>query len=265
MNTTTDKALMDEFGFHNPPLEKTDVCTIHGEFVSQCYMRNTWMRCPLCAKEKNDKLEQSKAENEALLKRRDWLLKIGSSGIPERFMNRTLSTYQPSNSNESQQKIFSFCKEYADDFKKNKSIGLSFFMLGMVGTGKTHLSIGIALEIMQNGYTSVFTSASKMLRSIKETYRKDSEKSEGEVIAIYSTCDLLIIDEVGVQRGSDYEKDMLFDVINERYENLRPTIILSNLTLEEIKSYLGERVFDRVRENGGKAFVLNWDSYRRAA
>ena len=84
-------------------------------------------------------------------------------------------------------------------------------------------------------------------------------------MAIYTQCDLLIIDEVGVQRGSDFEKETFFDVINERYENMRPTIILSNLTIEEIKVFLGERVFDRLRENGGKAFLLDWPSYRAEA
>ena len=85
------------------------------------------------------------------------------------------------------------------------------------------------------------------------------------MLSAFTECDLLIIDEVGVQRGTDYEKDIMFDVINDRYENLRPTIILSNLSVEETKAHLGERVFDRLRENGGKAFLLNWNSYRSIA
>ena len=115
---------------------------------------------------------------------------------------------------------------------------------------------------MRAGRTAIFTTASKMLRAVKDTYHKESEYSEKQVMEIYEKCDLLILDEVGVQRGSDFEKDMLFDVINARYENMRPTIILSNLTIDECKLYLGERVFDRMREGGGKAFLLDWPSYR---
>lgn len=134
--------------------------------------------------------------------------------------------------------------------------------LGSPGTGKTHLSVGIALEIMRNGKSAVFTTASRLLRSIKDTYSKRSEITESQAIAVFTGCDLLIVDEVGVQRGSDYEKDMLFDVINERYENTKPIIILSNLAIADVREYLGDRVYDRMRENGGKAFVMDWESYR---
>ena len=138
-------------------------------------------------------------------------------------------------------------------------------MLGSPGTGKTHLSIGIALEIMKSGQSAVFTSASRMLRAVKDTYHKESRFSEKQVMAVYESCDLLILDEVGVQTGSDYEKNIIFDVINARYENTRPTIILSNLVIDECKLYLGERVFDRMREGGGKAFLLDWPSHRAGA
>lgn len=251
--------------FHDPILEKNAVCETHGEYVSKCFFGNAWTKCTVCTKERSDAEAAEKAVEEAQKKRQQWLYKIGSAGVPERFMNRTLSTYRVDSRNHKQASLFEFCQGYAGNFAENKKTGLSFLLLGMPGTGKTHLSIGIALAIMEKGNTSIFTTASRMFRAIKDTYRKGSEHSESEVIAIYTSCDLLIVDEVGVQRGSDYEKDTFFDVINERYENLKPTIVLSNLTLEEIKNYLGERVFDRLRENGGKAFVLDWDSYRSAA
>lgn len=87
--------------------------------------------------------------------------------------------------------------------------------------------------------------------------------------------DLLILDEVGVQFGSDTERLLLFDILNERYERRRPTILMSNLALDDaeeggrvvpgIKSYLGERVFDRLREDGGQSVVFDWPSHRKGA
>ncbi len=74
--------------------------------------------------------------------------------------------------------------------------------------------------------------------------------------------DLLILDEVGVQFGSDTEKLILFDVLNERYERRRPTILMTNLTLEEVADFLGDRIIDRLREDGGEFIPFDWESHR---
>jgi len=247
---------------HETPLEKNANCETHGDYVSYCYYDDVYSGCEQCRKEKIEQSRKQQEEFERQQKNMRWLARIGDAGIPERFKTRTLSTYAVNPNSTKQQRIYEFCKEYASNFESIRKTGRSFLMLGTVGTGKTHLSVGVALEIMQQGHSAIFTSASKIFRSIKDTYHKGSHQKESEVMAIYTQCDLLIIDEVGVQRGSDFEKETFFDVINERYENMRPTIILSNLTIEEIKVFLGERVFDRLRENGGKAFLLDWPSHR---
>lgn len=253
----------DELGFHNPPLEKQNNCDKHGDFVDFCYMRKTWLGCQICRQIKKDEAAESERQYQIQVANIHLRRRISDSGIPDRFLNRTLDNYLVSDGNLKQDKILKYCIDYAKNFSDHKKTGLSFLMLGLLGTGKTYLSIGIALEVMKNGHSSVFTTASRMLRAIKDTYHKGSEFSEKQVLATYETCDLLIIDEIGVQTGSDYEKNIIFDVINSRYENVRPTIILSNLSIDECKLYLGERVFDRMRECGGKAFLLDWPSFRK--
>lgn len=247
---------------HEKPLEKKSYCEHHGDYISYCYFDDVYTKCEKCREEKADANRKKQEDAERYQRNIRWLARIGEAGIPERFKTRTLENYAVDANNTKQQRIYNFCKDYAANFDSVKKTGRSFLMLGTVGTGKTHLSVGVALEIMKTGHSAIFTSASKIFRSIKDTYHKGSHQKESEVMAIYTQCDLLIIDEVGVQRGSDFEKETFFDVINERYENMRPTIILSNLTIEEIKVFLGERVFDRLRENGGKAFLLDWPSYR---
>jgi DNA replication protein DnaC len=246
--------------FHSPPLQRQAICDIHGEYTSFCHFRDSWFGCPQCREIKLAEILVREQQMERQQREQKYKAAIGNAGIPERFINRTLDSYIAES--EKQKRILGHCRDYADGFSDIAKIGRSIMFLGSPGTGKTHLSVGIALEIMRDGRTSVFTTASRLLRSIKDTYSKRSEVTESQAIAVFTTCDLLIVDEVGVQRGSEYEKDMLFDVINERYENLRPTIILSNLTTEEIRAYLGDRVFDRLRENGGRAFVLDWESHR---
>lgn len=256
------KALFNNVNLLETPLERIGHCEKHGEYTARSWFDDMWENCTKCDEEKYARIRQDEERREKESKAQKLKQKLEESGIPERFKQRTFAEYKVDADNQKQQKVFGFCMDYAKNFEGVKRTGRSFLMLGSVGVGKTHLSIAIALEIMSNGYNAKFTSASKMLREIKETYRKGSERSEKDVMQDYTDCDLLIIDEVGVQRGNDYETNMMFDVINERYENLRPTIILSNLTIDEIKLFLGERVFDRLRENGGKAFLLDWPSHR---
>lgn len=80
---------------------------------------------------------------------------------------------------------------------------------------------------------------------------------------IYTDKDLLIIDEVGVQFGSESEKIILFEIINERYEQMKPTILISNLSEDELSRYVGERIIDRMREGKGAVINFDWESYRK--
>jgi DNA replication protein DnaC len=83
----------------------------------------------------------------------------------------------------------------------------------------------------------------------------------GDVILKSPKIGLLIIDEVGVQYGTEGEQVIMFDIINRRYRDAMPTILITNLGKEGFKKYLGERSFDRLRENG--IWVpFDWESHR---
>ena len=74
--------------------------------------------------------------------------------------------------------------------------------------------------------------------------------------------DLLIIDEVGLSFGSDAEVLQLSELLNMRYEDVRPTLIVSNCKSSDLSRYLGDRGVDRLRENGGKVVTFEWESHR---
>jgi DNA replication protein DnaC len=102
------------------------------------------------------------------------------------------------------------------------------------------------------------------VRHIKDTYRKDSIRSESEAIDDLVAPGLLILDEVGVQVGSEHEKMLVFEIINERYQACRSTILISNLNREELTAYLGDRIMDRFNE-AGAVVAFDWASYRGKA
>nr|WP_254045822.1 ATP-binding protein [Paenalcaligenes hominis] len=183
------------------------------------------------------------------------------AAIPPRFASRTLDNFIPHCDKSA--RALRVATGYAKNFKEVLEKGQSMIFVGNVGSGKTHLASGIAHEVIQQGHQALFSTVLGAVRTVKETYRRDSTKTESEAILELIEPDLLVLDEVGVQFGSDAEKLILFEIINGRYEHMKPTILLSNLNIEGLGEYLGERVMDRLREGGGKMIAFDWESYRR--
>ena len=239
-------------------------CPKHGYYCSTNYIGNYWTECPKCmtlVKKKRENEEKDKyirQEKERIHRR--WMGKIKTSLIPERFKDRTLDSYIAKTSD--QKTALDFAKEYAENFDQVMKTGRSAVFVGKVGTGKTHLAVGIALSIMKQQKSPLFTTVQRLVRRVKDSWRT-KEETESEVIEAFASPDLLILDEIGVQFGSEFEKQILFDVLNERYEKLKPSILLSNIPKEQLGEYLGERVTDRLRENGGKMIPFDWESHRR--
>lgn len=247
----------------NQKPSRNEVCAQHGEFEARHIFGRMWSGCPKCAAERESKelaeQQQREREREVAI----WKRRLEQAGIPERFQDRSLKSYAAES--EGQQRALAFAESYADRFDEALTTGRSAMFLGKIGTGKTHLAVGIGLRIMhRDGRTVLFSTVIRAIRRVKDTWGRDSAETETEAIAALVLPDLLILDEVGVQFGSETEKLILFDVLNERYEKRRPTLLLSNQTLDNVKAYLGERVFDRLREDDGEFVVFDWDSHRGA-
>ena len=115
--------------------------------------------------------------------------------------------------------------------------------------------------IQHHGEVGLYTTAARMFRRIKDTY-KLGEETESQAIQAFASPSLLVLDEIGVSFGSDSELNYLFDIMNERYEQCLPTIIVSNVQPGELGQWVGDRVVDRLRECS-KLMVFNWESARR--
>lgn len=245
-------------------------CPKHGDYMAN-RMESPFsgkvivFRCPSCQAEERAAREAKEAAEAAQKVEARQRQRLDRAGIPERFRGRCFENYVASTP--AARHALDVAKGYAENFKENYDAGRCLIFSGKTGTGKTHLANAIANQILGKGWSPFFVTVRHMVGSVKATWNKRSEKSEIQVIREYIGQDLLIIDEIGVQFDSDAERMIIFDVINGRYEEQLPTIILSNYPIDStegpsIRKVLGDRVLDRLRENGGKIVQFNWDSYR---
>lgn len=243
-------------------------CEIHGiDWVQEFRMMGGKERgtiCPKCADEKMHKesVIAQQARHDMDEKRRQQIadnLKA-KSGIMPKYLTRTFDNYRVEQ--DRQQRATNACRSFVDNFKRCQETGASLILAGGRGTGKTHLACAIANSLMDHGKSVAFLPVMKMLRRIRETYRHDSPISEQQAIDALVKVDLLIIDEVGIQRGTESEEHLLFEIINERNGHYAPIILISNLPPKDVQQYIGSRSMERLIEGGAKLIAFDWDSYR---
>ena len=249
---------------------ETAHCEIHGIDYqkSDLFFRGKFEgACPECIRVADEKLRsamETRKSEEKLKKLEDHRkARIASSGLPKRFVDRTLANYLVNSPK--QREALEMTTEYVNNIDALRS-GRSLVMSGTVGVGKTHLAAAIVNSVIkiENNTCAIYVTARDMIRCVRGTWGM-RDGSEISVIERYATTPMLVIDEIGVQYGTDSEMISMFEIIDKRYGNQLPTVFISNLPLKEMTALLGDRIIDRLREDGSVILNMNWPSYRGAA
>ena len=172
------------------------------------------------------------------------------SNLGKRFMQRTFDTFEA----ERFPKQYELAYNYAIEFNSNSGEGL--LLMGNPGTGKTHLTAAIANYVIDTyGIPVLFVNYIDLIENVKESFNTGKD-----VLQQYIEIPLLIIDDLTNAKG-DWRNEMLYRVINSRYEANLPIIITTNDDYYTLKENLMEKTMSRLMEIC-KGVAMNGDDYR---
>ena len=259
---------ISKFGTQPRVKTRIDICPTHGEYdrkvVEAFDGDNLMLTCPRCRWEAINIADTcSAAQTSALASKRREALNAAlfATGIAPRFRSCSLGNYLTRL--EGQKIAVGTCQAYVDQFEENLAAGRCLLLLGNFGNGKTHLGCAILKEVVTRyGVSALYAPTPDIIAALKASFVRDSCPTEQSILTELTKVDLLLIDELGAQGGTEFERQSLHQIIDTRYRNMLPTIVTSNLPSAKLSAYIGDRALDRLRENGGQAIAFDWESSR---
>ena len=216
--------------FEEGYLDETPICSICG---GSGYMGSTMCEClrELCRQEQ-------KKELTVLSVGRENFDQFRLDYYPDRVDPRT--GYSP---RQMMEKTFQTCRRYAHTFTERSG---NLLFSGNTGLGKTFLSACIARTVADNGHSVVYETAGKLF-SVLEKARFEGNEENRHAAEKYSSCDLLIVDDLGTELPGQFVTAALYTLVNDRLLEGKPTIISTNLNEEELARRYSPQIASRLR------------------
>ncbi|MCU4576108.1 ATP-binding protein [Acinetobacter courvalinii] len=238
--------------FNTKILQSKSICSEHKIPLIIMFGRES---CPTCDIEyvNSSNKEHAKQVNQAVREKH-----FAGAMLPKRHENsgfRNYTTELPGQKNALLQ-----VSGYAKKIVKGDVTNL--VMVGSTGTGKTHLSCATARTLLAKGKFARYITSEDMAQKIMKAWDRESkDQSEASVIYEFTQYDLLILDEYGLH---DREKrlELVHKVLYSRYDDAKATMLISNMTLEQLKVDLGDRLWSRFQHGGLTVVECNWNDGR---
>lgn len=154
---------------------------------------------------------------------------IGACRIPARYEHCTFGTYEPDHG--SRAEALTSCMTYADGYPYvgTNDAGLGLLLTGTSGAGKTHLAVSVLRSLVtEKGARGQFWDFHSLIREIRNSYNEQTRTTELEVLSPVIDVDVLLLDDLGAWKMTDWMVDTLFYILNGRYMAQRATIITTN-------------------------------------
>ncbi len=166
---------------------------------------------------------------------------LGQSGLGKRFAQRRFETFQvTAETKPAYDACMAFCDNFSEDWKGIR-------LVGNYGCGKTHLTAAIIHRLAERGIGGIFVVVPELLRAIRRGFNQANEDSD-RLVKLTEEAPLLVLDDLGAEKPSDWVREQLYVIINRRYENMLPTIITTNCSMQELVDRVGQRTVSRIIE-----------------
>lgn len=227
-----------------------EICTKHQVAMVQA---GPYHKCPKCAVEYHEEqLAKAQAEVDRQVREKHF----SGAQLPERHAQSGFKNYnvQHAGHQNALNQVVAFAKNMINGDKNN------FVMVGPTGTGKTHLSCATARTLLSKGKHARYITSEDLAQRIMNAWDAP-DATEKSVIYDFTQYDLLILDEYGLH-DRDKRRELVHKVLYARYDRMKPTMLISNLTLEELKKDLGDRLWSRFQQGGLSVVECNWADQR---
>lgn len=157
--------------------------------------------------------------------------------------NKLFLSYTLQNDNKHNDKVTSVCIDYVEKFEKMQENNIGLLFYGNVGSGKTFYAVSIANALIDRCIPAKVINFPTVINQLQQTFQKD------EYIQELTKYALVVFDDFGVERNTEYVNEQIYTVVNALYEAQKPFIVTSNLTLEDMKkptNTTNERIYSRI-------------------
>ncbi|HDL7834704.1 TPA: ATP-binding protein [Yersinia enterocolitica] len=183
---------------------------------------------------------------------------LGRSGIQALHQSCTFQNYNAELP--AQRSALEKAKEYAAKF--GSGFG-GFVFSGGCGTGKNHLAAAVGNDLISRNKSVLVVTIPDLMMRFRETYQDGSKQTEAGLMKELCSVDLLVLDDIGVQRDNKNEGVVLFQIVDRRLSDKKPVGMLTNLDYAGLVSVLSIRIMDRMTMDGGLWVNFDWPSYRQ--
>jgi DNA replication protein DnaC len=167
---------------------------------------------------------------------------IEAARIPRRYDQCSLQNFYPVKGNGTQLRAFQYAWRLAREYP---AVDRGLVFMGPVGVGKTHLSVAILRGLVEKGVPCLFCEFGSLLKEIQNSYNPISQTSELKVLAPVFEAEVLVLDELGASKPTDWVRDTMMQIINTRYNDKKLTIFTTNY-LDGRRTERDETLEDRI-------------------
>lgn len=217
--------------------------------------RGFWI-VPVPCRCRKEELDKKKADIEHMEK----LDKISKIRADSGILNSSYREFTFKNDDKSNIKISGLCKKYVNEFEIMKKENTGIIFTGSIGSGKSFLACCIANALIEQCYSVKVTNFAEILNKM-QGFDTDKEK----YIANLMRYDLLLIDDLGIERDTAYSSEQIYNVIDSRMKSQKPTIVTTNLSIDELSNTNNraqKRIYDRILEMCPITLVITGQSRR---